>query len=1280
MSEDFDPTLLMHAMAAQTLPGFFKESFTKQHPDYILANGYGSGYANARREIEERQFNETRKTAVASDASKAASTITGMFITAATASGKKLTSEEIARINATAKKQGANLETYLSLARGLGFTDTAINSLRRMFYGDKGSTAHMFDSVYNQMRSKVGSGAALNLAKDLAGGRYGKYYSAEMSGNMNADDFAETFTMMASSGHFAGENMSSGGRNGFALIDDRGISNAVSDMSAGESLSGRLDDYLHKNLQGDSLSARNYRRAVSMMADQYTDTLKTQSFDDRIKSLGSVFDGMNEKDSLKDAKTAMERVSKLNKQLSKVKEKYRVSVNTTEKDVDKGVKDLEKQFNDKIKEAKKNKDAEAEKQLNEAREATISAYKEAMQDTTVKTADGKSMNSFEVVSSSSVNNELARKKILQKETEYTAIKGKLEYIKQRRYELATGTGAPRKPGETDESLRRQEVNAEQAMQRFRDTDDAARIVYESHGSAELQHRMAAVNDIAKSVQKVFAASGKPITQAEAMQATKGLVSAGDSTEAVRAISDVIKTASYGTMSRNGSPEQMLLQLNSGMDIAKSYGIKGVEAVLLSNVGLNSNATSASRNLSDAEARRVADENVKTAAKKSKYGRIAVLAAGTLKNSMAMTPEEEAANPDKWKNSKLGSYITQLRESDPKVADDLLKAFHAANRGEATEEQLRLIDEHAHKGGLWTSADERSDSTLMKRYMPENKKAYERTVNQAAADETVRKFRINSGMSGAFIDLNNKIKAAGGQEITFDKGRATQLSKFLLDNNTEFSKIMNIADDKKRQTELLSFIQNSNLDPEFKKQLEAQYKQDGGLALDAAFRRINDRGNLDKYSNEYAAQKEQERVARDNAIERRIGGLFADTDKNGLQDVMKMASSEEFKSMSAKEKKEALAKAYTTPLTTLQKQALAWDMARQGTLTAGKYKVGRQTIKLSTGEIKAARLKLNEPDKFNKLIEDAKRAGKSTVTIDGETISIATAEHATEQVLKVGGSTLGMQLSDKQLAEMSQADYIENLSDEQIAESNRHSERYKEISRRSELAKRGATFYKRAGAYRAGYDNKSDDEKAKIDQEEADLMAQDQAEIQKWLSAPVKDGEEPHTLANFDSSKLKSAAGKSGALTGKDAKGKATKEEVLLDDKGELKQAKTDDEAGFNQSAVLAEFSKDAKKERTWGEFGWSLIGMGPNLEAVDTAMVERVRRGEGTEEEKRHVADIQAKYEKRQKEIDEAIDKSITDEKNPEVMAAMKTVEAIEKMDAHLVQVLGALDTTKTAK
>ena len=1133
MSSDFDPQLLVHAMAANALPGLFKESFVAAHPDYISANGYGSGYANVLREMEERQFNKARKSAVSSDAAKAAATITGMYIMAAKVAGKNLTKEEIASVNEVATKRGANLETYISLARSMGFTEAAMNALRRMFYGEKGSTAHLFDSVYNTMRSKVGAGSALGLAKQLSETRYGKFYSGEMSGNMNADDFAETFSMLSSSGAFAGANLAGGMREGFALIDDRGITNALYDpMLKGKDLAGRMGAYLTDRMTGTNLNARNYRRAISMMTDQYTDYLAGQEFNAREESLDDVFTTLEaENNPLKDAKTAMNRVNKLNENLKKIKEKYRVSVDTTQKNVDEGVKDLEKQFKEKIAEAKKNKDTEAEKQLNESKDAIIESYRDAMKETEIKTTGGESLNSFEVVGSKTVNKELAKKAIAKAESEYTAIVGDIEYLKKRRYELKTGTGEPRKPGETVESVEAELRVAEQKLDRFRDTSKANDIVYNAHGSATLQHKTAAVNDMAKSIEKAFAAAGKKIDHAEALQATKGIVPLNATAEQIRAMSDVLKDRAYGVISRGGSPEQMLLQLNSGMSIAKAYGIQGLEGMMVSDVGLLSNATSARLNMSDKEARVVADELTKENAQRARYGRIAVLAAGMLR-------EANSESGPGFDNTQLGKALKKLEESDPDSHKRIMDALQASEQGRATDEQLRLISTFAQQNQLWDRYEENSGSTLMNRYLPQTKDVYERTLNNSVERANLHRVASRLNLSGTI--------GIGGD-------RGDEVARFLLEQGDKFNEIMTSnGSDLERGSALAELIRTSNLDPETKNELLAGLESTDAAERKKAlnkFTSLNTRIQRDggewfrTERGKYMANKEAEMNQRNDAIERGMASLFSETDKAGLSNVLEVASSREFAKADNDKKTQMLGAAYMTQLTDFQKNAVAWDLVRSGRLAQGKYsvktgefdengKAKTEEINLSASDIELAKKMLNDP-KYKRALDAAKKRGDTTVTIDGKQYEVAAVTETMRNVMRVSNANVGnIGLSNEELDNMVDFDYFRKLtSDENIARNEREQEHYRELKRRKGMVAEGKVeddLYRSSGSFNEEYQKLAEKKKnnpesfTKEDQERMDTIEAQQEKLvvkdQMYIEDELNKGK---TLDEIDVSKLQS---------------------------------------------------------------------------------------------------------------------------------------------------------------
>lgn len=952
---------LVGAAASQALPGLFKQGFQKKYPGFITTQGRGNGYYNAMYEMEQRQFTDARMAATAADAEQASRTIVGMFMTAASLSGKKLSDEQIVKIQEAARFHGANIETYCGMARMMGLNEGAINYIRQAFYGDKGSTAHMFDTSYNVLKSRIGHGAALRQSQQLANYQFGAGWNRSMTGNLNADEFAATQQFLIENGGMAGSDLASS--QGYAMIDTRNI---ASYRSRAENRNKSVDDlvtggYEERFVNGPE--AHRNQQALKMATNNYINELKKMNYAQLRRAMkGSVSSSVD---------NTWDKLQTLDEQMGKIKEGYRLKIDTNEKDLSKAKAELQKQLNENIKKAKEAKDDEAVKELETYGKKIVDNLDDLYK-TGVKNAKGEEVSAFELDTQARGKvAKIAEEQVHAINKRYDELDTKLDAYKSRRAVLISEG-----KGDTEDvrNLNAEIKKAERERAELRDLGPAAKHAKSLRGNSDKEQRIEAIGNVAKSIQAAMAASGKPIKVEEALQASKALMPMNANTEQLRAIEEHLSAKLSGVIDRNGSTEQFLLQMSSGRNIAAQYGLRGVEANLAAGLGVNANKYGAQYGLTDNDTRGVADEITKRAAERSRTGRQAAIlkqfanTSGVNGIRQRLAEAIKSGSVSEAEAKELETIATRLDE-DP--------TSFTATEGNRVEHILT-------KAGETTYADFDSNTSKSKLAVDRNKELYENVVNSVAQSDHLKEMDSMTAASNKF-----KTSSAVGAKIT----------GFMLDKSKELQNILEETDftDKDLvQSKLSALIEDAHskgeIDDDAYKVMHDDFAKNGEVTMRAAW----DAGN---FSNEDELNKAKvmkvtmDNSKRDNELERisaKGKELFAGVDKNSFAKLIELVGTDKYKNADDKTRLKMVSEAFGTQLNGQQKEFLAYQMIRTGKMSTGMAYNDRAGNKgyLSDEQITVAQYAMEHPAE---LLERMRKAGP-----DG-TIKIGDEEYTLDQI-------------------------------------------------------------------------------------------------------------------------------------------------------------------------------------------------------------------------------------------------------------------------------------------
>lgn len=963
---------LVGAAASQALPSLFKEGFQRRYPSFIGTQGRGNGYYNAMYEMEQRQFNAARATATAADAEQASRTIVGMFLTAAKMSGRELSDEQIVKIQESARFHGANIETYIGIARGLGLTENAINYIRQAFYGDKGSTAHMFDTAYNTLKSKVGSGAALRQAQQLASYQFGAGWNRAMTGGLNADEYAATQQFMIENGGMAGSDLSSS--QGYALIDTRKMDSYISahrGEKIGDMVMGSYDEAF---LSGPDAQRNN--QALKMASNNYINELKKMNYDQLRKSMKGRVAG--------EVDSAWGKLHDLDEQMKKIKADYRLKINTQEKDVNKAKKDLQKQLKENIKKAKKANDDEAVKELEEYGKKIVDGV-EDLYKSGVKNAKGEEVSVFEV--DRQARNkvaDIAHKQVSDLSQEYFQ---KEMGIKSRKSALSQLILKGKEDTKEARDLRADIAKLEKEKAELRD-NAVYKHVKPLYGNSDKDQRTQAVGNLAKELQAAMAASGKPISVQEALQASKSLVPLSAGTADLRAMSEHLATKIGGVIDRNGSPEQFLLQMASGRNIAQQYGLRGLEANLVAGLGVNANKYGAQFGMTDQASKDLADEITKEGAQNSRTAR-----QGAILHMLA------------GKSGK-NNFFQNLRAKvdEGKITQEQFDAvYDIAGRMEQdptslTEKDGSRVEAILKKADMVNAKAFEADSALSKKAVRDSKDVYEKILTKTAKNRV--------------LDTSKTTQAARVHFKT-DQDTAKNINQFILKNSKEFQNILEETDyGDDQNTKYMNLLEEKHSTGELDDKTYETLKKDAQEHGTEKMLNVWDSeySDSEKLNKQKAKLETYDQMQRDNELEQIAAQgkkLFSGTDKNGFSKLIDIVGSEEYKNADSKGKTNMISEAFGTTLTRKQQEFLAYQMVRTGKLSAGMQYTTREGEEgyLSEDQINVAQYAMQHPAELKSKIEAAGPDGM--ITIGDEKYTMDQINEYVADVENAAGNAVGM---------------------------------------------------------------------------------------------------------------------------------------------------------------------------------------------------------------------------------------------------------------------------------
>lgn len=1038
---------LVHALAAKTIPGVFQEGFQNKYPDFILAQGRGNGYYNAMYEMEQRQFGTARAAAVQSDAAHAANTIVGMFITAARLAGKELTEEQMAKVKECAAFNGANIEAYCTLARSFGINENAINYMRNLFYGDKGSTANMFDTTYNVMKSRIGSGAALSQARNLAQYQFGKHFSREFTGGLNADEFAATRAFMVENGAFAGQDLRTLDN---GLIDDSFTSNYM--MTHKEE--DPADSYaMVRALKYDkrTLLGRNNERAVRMMSSAYLDRLKQMNYSELREEVGGAL--------TEEANSALEKLHEFDQVMGKIKKDYRLKVDKNEKDANKAKADLQKQLEENIQKAKDANDEEAVRQLEEFGKKAVEMSEDLFKDTGVKNKKGEAMNVFQLGDATSAKlATVADRRIRQLNETWEALDMRQSKLETELFELQE-----KDPSNTTRinALKKQLDAISLEKGKLKNTSDAGEIVASGHSreAMDSKARTAAVGSTAKSIQAAMAASGKPITVQEALQASKAIMPMNTDTRAMTRLGEVISTSLAGVMDRNGSVEQFLLQMASGRNIAKQYGLTEEQGTLVASAGTNVNKYGALNGLTDEAMRGVADNFVKDISKHSKTAITAsvgaMLAKDSANNGVMQKIDSSSLSDEQKQHAKE---LMSKAEMDPDNFSD---------------EDASNLRHYLNTAGVTRDQDYRPTSNMARMASTAQAEVFKRAGVGSARIQSETDWFESSGAA-------NVIKLGSSDQ---DKEQKRRLAAFFRKGGMRMTNIARAENSAKAKQEWNQFIKekedSGEIDAETAKILREQ-----GLA---AAKAIDDKSNLNNAAAWKADQETRENFARDeqlNAASARVQAVFDPTDKNSMGKIIDIVGSDAYKRASDSQRVKMITEGFGHQMNTYEKQALAYQLARTGKLAVGSSytDAAGKTQRLTAGQREIGQLALNDPEKFKALREKAAKDGTVQIGGVGYTAeALDTSVYAYQQAaFKATGMTAEeVKRNPMDMTRMHDKEYADTVFKDADVKAARREQIRKTVERNVDLVKNG--YRNDALADLAGMDKGSEEYNQRLDE-------------------------------------------------------------------------------------------------------------------------------------------------------------------------------------------------------